>query len=221
LLKWRNKVSHEIQLNEIHNGLRQSINYSSVNMLQKDNDKYNAALKLILEGKKQFGEDYKRGTINGLYLALKGTAFPVCDDISSQELAAMKGIDINHKVFIIDVRSEKEFRTCSIPESITFREFELKSKTAFDTKNFGFVGIFVSTLGVRSGKIMKELLDELQTKPEFGVMQKFYNLRGGILDWISNDYPVISTTRTNPKEIAFEAEDLQKLLPEEWTSSKD
>lgn len=102
-----------------------------------------------------------------------------------QELSAEKSVELINNInpFILDVRTEGEFKSGHIPNA-SLLPVQILSKNIDQIEKYKNEPIFVyCQSGNRSTVASKILIDEGFTK--------VYNLRNGIGDWIRRGYPII------------------------------
>jgi len=123
----------------------------------------------------------RKAQVAEIFSGYKAKAFTEVLDISARELKAMLAISDN-KVVMVDVRTPEEQDVSIIPNSIR--------QDVFDPKNYeDHTIVAYCTIGYRSGLFVKKLQDDNDCKG-VGVM-KALNLRGSILDWSLEGYPLV------------------------------
>jgi len=120
-----------------------------------------------------------------MFSGMKAKAFPKTEDISSVELKSMMS---KQKVVLVDVRTPAEQKVSMIPTAIRKETFE-RTRDAYTDHTI----VAYCTIGYRSGLYVKELhgKGDCEAGGLKGGGLKALNLRGSILDWSLEGYPLV------------------------------
>jgi len=218
--KWKKKLQKSASVTDKLSLLSKKEGSTVTNETDDDiltNDVLESLKKYCEEESKKTGEtnlstEAKRSAIIGVYQGFKASLFKDVHDITSEELIKMKGIDQEKKIIIVDTRKDEQHRGCLLPESILLSNFLDQINQSSDSLK-DCVVIMVSTLGIGSGKVLEELLKKQQIKDSEAI--HFYNLRGGILDWLFHGYPLTTRDGKKVSGTPVSKEEYKMLLPDE------
>lgn len=115
----------------------------------------------------------------------KGHKNPVIEDISAQEAYTMITSNKDNDNFIIlDIRTNAEFENGFIEGAINIDYYADDFSEQLNTLDKNKLYLIYCRSGNRSGK-SKAIFKKLDFK-------EVYNLKGGIISWLSNDYKLIN-----------------------------